>query len=63
MPMWLDRRGYAATDPAVAGGEYIGVDGFGEVQGDPKRSIPQKRAYDPALRQKLWERSEQLTKD
>jgi NAD(P)-dependent dehydrogenase (short-subunit alcohol dehydrogenase family) len=52
---------YAATDPAVAGGEYIGVSGIGEVQGAPKLSHGQKRAYDRALRRQLWQKSEQVT--
>jgi NAD(P)-dependent dehydrogenase (short-subunit alcohol dehydrogenase family) len=52
---------YAATDPEIAGGEYIGVSGIAEIQGDPKLSKAQKRAYDPELRKKLWEKSEQLT--
>jgi NAD(P)-dependent dehydrogenase (short-subunit alcohol dehydrogenase family) len=52
---------YAATAPEVQGGEYIGLSGLGEVRGNPKLSKGQKRAYDPALRQKLWQKSEQLT--
>jgi hypothetical protein len=52
---------YAATDPAVAGGEYIGASGMGEVQGAPKLSRGQKRAYDPHLRRQLWQKSEQVT--
>jgi NAD(P)-dependent dehydrogenase (short-subunit alcohol dehydrogenase family) len=52
---------YAATAPEVKGGEYIGVSGIGEVRGEPKLSKGQKRAYDPGLRQRLWQKSEQLT--
>jgi NAD(P)-dependent dehydrogenase (short-subunit alcohol dehydrogenase family) len=52
---------YAATDPEVEGGEYIGISGIGEVRGEPKLSKGQKRAYDQNLRKKLWETSEQLT--
>jgi NAD(P)-dependent dehydrogenase (short-subunit alcohol dehydrogenase family) len=52
---------YAATDPNAEGGTYIGVSGLGEIQGEPKLSKAQKRAYDQALRKKLWETSEQLT--
>lgn len=53
---------YAATDPDAEGGTYIGVSGLGEIQGEPKLSKAQKRAYDQTLRKKLWETSEQLTR-
>jgi NAD(P)-dependent dehydrogenase (short-subunit alcohol dehydrogenase family) len=52
---------YAATDPNAAGGAYIGVSGLGEIQGYPKITRGQKRAYDQNLRKSLWEKSEQLT--
>jgi hypothetical protein len=52
---------YAATDPNAKGGMYIGVSGIGEIQGHPKISKAQKRAYDQNLRKRLWEKSEQLT--
>jgi len=52
---------YAATDPNAEGGAYIGVSGIGEIQGQPKISKGQKRAYDQNLRKRLWEKSEQLT--
>jgi NAD(P)-dependent dehydrogenase (short-subunit alcohol dehydrogenase family) len=52
---------YAASAPEIEGGEYIGVSGIGEVQGYPKITKGQKRAYSRALRVKLWEKSEQLT--
>ncbi len=52
---------YAATDPNAEGGTYIGVSGPGEIQGEPKLSKAQKRAYDQNLRKQLWETSEQLT--
>jgi NAD(P)-dependent dehydrogenase (short-subunit alcohol dehydrogenase family) len=51
----------AATDPALRGGEYIGLTGLGEMRGRPKITKAQARAYDPALRAALWARSEQLT--
>ena len=51
----------AATDPALRGGEYIGLDGVGEIRGRPKVTKAQARAYDPALRAALWAKSEQLT--
>jgi len=52
---------YAATDPNAKGGMYIGVSGIGEIQGYPRISKAQKRAYDQNLRKRLWEKSEQLT--
>lgn len=52
---------YAATDPNAKGGTYIGVSGIGEIQGYPRISKGQKRAYDQNLRKRLWEKSEQLT--
>ena len=53
---------YAATDPNAEGGTYIGVSGLGEIQGQPRLSKAQTRAYDQTLRKKLWETSEQLTR-
>ena len=51
----------AATDPALRGGEYIGLTGLGEIRGRPTITKAQARAYDPALRAALWAKSEQLT--
>jgi protochlorophyllide reductase len=51
----------AATDPALRGGEYIGLTGLGEIRGRPKVTKAQARAYDPVLRAALWAQSEQLT--
>lgn len=51
----------AATSPNVRGGEYIGLDGMGEIRGNPKITRAQGRAYDARLRDALWARSEQLT--
>ena len=52
---------YAATDPEVEGGEYIGVRGFVRWQGAPKIDRGQKRAYDEDLRKALWSKSEEIT--
>ena len=52
---------YAATAPAVHGGEYIGPDGLGELKGYPKVVTPRPQALDEATARKLWEKSEQLT--
>ena len=51
----------AATNPDLRGGEYIGLDGIGQIRGNPRITRAQPRAYDPALRAALWARSEQLT--
>ena len=52
---------YAATAPDVAGGSYIGPDGFGELKGYPKVVQPRPQALDEAAAEKLWQVSEQLT--
>jgi NAD(P)-dependent dehydrogenase (short-subunit alcohol dehydrogenase family) len=51
----------AATDPEARGGQYIGVSGFLEIQGSPKLTEGQKRAYDESLQDRLWSVSERLT--
>jgi NAD(P)-dependent dehydrogenase (short-subunit alcohol dehydrogenase family) len=52
---------YAATAPDVAGGEFIGPDGMGELRGAPKRVQLSPAAADPATGSRLWALSEQLT--
>jgi NAD(P)-dependent dehydrogenase (short-subunit alcohol dehydrogenase family) len=52
---------YAATDPDARGGQYIGLSGFLEARGHPRVSRGQKRAYDAALGEELWRKSEQVT--
>ncbi|WP_369145434.1 oxidoreductase [Streptomyces sp. R44] len=52
---------YAATDPSVAGGEFIGPDGMGELRGAPTRVRLSDAAADPATGRRLWELSEGLT--
>ncbi|HTV09869.1 MAG TPA: oxidoreductase [Candidatus Aquilonibacter sp.] len=52
---------YAATDPAVQGGEYIGPDGRGEVKGYPKVVQPKPQALNEADGRRLWQVSEELT--
>ena len=51
----------AATMPDVAGGEYWGPDGPGEVRGSPKRVGATRAATDEAAAARLWDLSEQLT--
>lgn len=43
------------------GGDLYGPDGLGEFAGQPKLSVPSRRARDRDLAARLWERSEALT--
>ncbi|MFH8624881.1 oxidoreductase [Streptomyces vietnamensis] len=52
---------YAATDPSVTGGEFIGPDGLGELRGVPTRVRLSDAAADPGTGRRLWEESERLT--
>jgi NAD(P)-dependent dehydrogenase (short-subunit alcohol dehydrogenase family) len=52
---------YAATSPAVRGGDYVGPDGFGEFAGHPKKVGASARARDSEAAARLWALSEQLT--
>ncbi|MDT0321497.1 oxidoreductase [Streptomyces millisiae] len=52
---------YAATEPGVAGGEFIGPGGPAELRGAPTRVRPAPRATDPETGRRLWELSERLT--
>ncbi|MFF5718046.1 oxidoreductase [Streptomyces buecherae] len=52
---------YAATAPDVAGGEFIGPAGPGELRGAPTRVRPSATADDAAVGRRLWELSEELT--
>ena len=52
---------YAATEPGVQGGAYIGPDGFSELKGYPKVVQPKSKALDVTTAKLLWEKSEQLT--
>ena len=47
--------------PDLFGGEYVGVSGVAEIQGHPKLTRGQKRAYDRVLQDRLWQESEKLT--
>ena len=51
----------AATDEAVAGGEYYGPNGFMEMRGLPVRVESNELSKDPAIAKRLWDVSEQLT--
>ncbi|MGC5399179.1 oxidoreductase [Streptomyces sp. DT20] len=52
---------YAATDPSVAGGEFIGPDGMAELRGGPTRVELSAGAADAATGRRLWELSERAT--
>jgi NAD(P)-dependent dehydrogenase (short-subunit alcohol dehydrogenase family) len=52
---------YAATFPGLDGGLLIGPGGFAEQRGHPKPVPPRGRASDPAVAERLWAVSEELT--
>ena len=52
---------YAATQPGLEGGTYVGPDGFQEQRGHPKIVQPSGRARDPDTARRLWEVSERMT--
>lgn len=52
---------YAATDPGVESGEFIGPDGPAELRGAPTRVPLSPAAADPETGRRLWELSERLT--
>jgi len=52
---------YAATEPDLPGGVFVGPDGPFEVSGHPRLVEPSHRARDAAVARRLWEESERLT--
>ena len=52
---------FAAAQPGLEGGMYIGPDGPGEHRGYPKIVRPNSAARDEATARRLWEVSEELT--
>ncbi|WP_236049065.1 oxidoreductase [Paractinoplanes ovalisporus] len=52
---------FAATDPGVAGGQFIGPGGPGEMRGAPRVVKPAPSATDPQTAQRLWSASEEMT--
>jgi len=52
---------YAATEPSVIGGSYIGPDGRFEAHGYPKLVGSTKKSKDLADARRLWELSEKFT--
>jgi NAD(P)-dependent dehydrogenase (short-subunit alcohol dehydrogenase family) len=52
---------FAAVDPSVRGGQYIGPSGMMEMHGYPAVVKSNPESNDPLIAQKLWEVSEKLT--
>ncbi|MGE7603104.1 oxidoreductase [Peribacillus sp. NPDC097675] len=52
---------YAATEPALTGGEYIGPDGKKGRKGFPKKDAIIDTLYDKEISEKLWAISESMT--
>ncbi|MPY80713.1 MAG: SDR family NAD(P)-dependent oxidoreductase [Actinophytocola sp.] len=52
---------YAATADDVAGGDYIGPDGFRQMKGSPTRVKPLRPARDAETREALWSLTQRLT--
>jgi NAD(P)-dependent dehydrogenase (short-subunit alcohol dehydrogenase family) len=52
---------YAATEPGLEGGDYIGPDGIAEQRGHPKRVGMSGAARDEQVARRLWEVSERMT--
>jgi NAD(P)-dependent dehydrogenase (short-subunit alcohol dehydrogenase family) len=52
---------YAATEPGLEGGTYVGPDSFREQRGHPTVVQPNDRARDEQTARRLWEVSERMT--
>jgi NAD(P)-dependent dehydrogenase (short-subunit alcohol dehydrogenase family) len=52
---------FAATEPGLEGGTYVGPDGPGEQRGHPTIVSPNGRAQDEDTARRLWRVSENLT--
>jgi NAD(P)-dependent dehydrogenase (short-subunit alcohol dehydrogenase family) len=52
---------YAATEPGLEGGTFVGPDGLAEQRGHPKPVAPSGAARDVDVARRLWEESEKLT--
>lgn len=52
---------FAATQPTIAGGSYVGPDGLGELYGNPRLVGSSTAARDEHVAARLWELSEELT--
>jgi NAD(P)-dependent dehydrogenase (short-subunit alcohol dehydrogenase family) len=52
---------FAATAPAVQGGDYFGPGGFAEMWGPPRKVPSSQRSHDASAAARLWEISEEAT--
>ncbi len=52
---------YAATEPGLPGGTYVGPSGIGEFRGHPRVVSPSRSARDPEAAARLWRAAEELT--
>jgi NAD(P)-dependent dehydrogenase (short-subunit alcohol dehydrogenase family) len=52
---------YAATNPDLKGGEYIGPDGPGNRKGNPVQTTEASQLFHTEIAERLWEVSEDLT--
>jgi NAD(P)-dependent dehydrogenase (short-subunit alcohol dehydrogenase family) len=52
---------YAATEPGLEGGTYVGPDGIAEQRGHPKIVSPNRAARNEETARRLWEVSADLT--
>jgi len=52
---------YAATDPSIDGGEYVGPGGLLQMRGHPERQQSSERSRDEDTARRLWGVSEELT--
>ncbi len=53
---------FAATVPGLPGGTFVGPGGFMEQRGYPHVVTAASKAYDEAMRRRLWDVSEELTR-
>jgi len=53
---------YAATNPDLTGGEYIGPDGPGNRKGNPVQTSEASKLFNTELSERLWKVSEELTR-
>ena len=52
---------YAATEPGLEGGTYVGPDGIAEQRGHPKVVRPNSAARNEETARRLWDVSADLT--
>jgi NAD(P)-dependent dehydrogenase (short-subunit alcohol dehydrogenase family) len=52
---------YAATEPGLEGGTFVGPDGILEQRGHPEPVAPNRAARDEEVAQRLWQVSEEMT--